>query len=78
MEPKFPHYRVYNLVAKQTNILTPSLVMEGNHHQGAATSTWLKLQAWFNVNTDISVMAAYYAAIILTSVSTLNQACVFS
>jgi hypothetical protein len=36
--------------------------LQGNHHQGAATSTLLKIQAWFNVDTDVvSVMAAYYA-----------------
>ena len=27
-------------------------------HQGATISTWLKIQAWFNVDTDVSVMAA--------------------
>jgi hypothetical protein len=25
--------------------------LQGNHHQGAKTSTWLKMQAWFNVDT---------------------------
>ena len=25
----------------------------GNHHQGATTSTFLKIQAWFNVDTDV-------------------------
>jgi hypothetical protein len=23
--------------------------LQGNHRQGATTSTWLKIQAWFNV-----------------------------
>jgi hypothetical protein len=33
--------------------------LQGNHHQGATASTYLKLQAWFSVATDvISVMAA--------------------
>ena len=51
--------------------------LQGNHHQGATTGTWLKIQAWFSVDTD--VVQTYYAAITLTtSVSTLNQACIFS
>jgi len=25
--------------------------LQGNHHQGATTKTYLKLQAWFNVHT---------------------------
>jgi len=27
--------------------------LQGNHHQGATTSTWLKIQVWFNVDTDV-------------------------
>jgi hypothetical protein len=27
--------------------------LQGNHHQGATTSTWLKIQSWFNVDTDV-------------------------
>jgi bacillopeptidase F (M6 metalloprotease family) len=42
--------------------------LQGNHHQGATTSTWLKIKAWFNVDTDVvSVMVSYYAAITLTT-----------
>ena len=33
--------------------------LQGNHHQGATTSTQLKIQASFNVDTDVvSDMAA--------------------
>ena len=36
--------------------------LQGNHRQGATTNTELKIEAWFNVDTDVvSVMAAYYA-----------------
>jgi len=27
--------------------------LQGKHHQGATTSTQLKIQAWFNVETDV-------------------------
>jgi hypothetical protein len=27
--------------------------LQRNHHQGATTSTWLKLQAWFSVDIDV-------------------------
>ena len=27
--------------------------LQRNHQQGAATSTWLKIQAWFSVDTDV-------------------------
>ena len=27
--------------------------LQGNHHQGATTGTSLKIQAWFNVDTDV-------------------------
>jgi len=27
--------------------------LQGNHQQRATTSTWLKIQAWFNVDTDV-------------------------
>jgi hypothetical protein len=27
--------------------------LQRNHHQGATAGTYLKLQAWFNVDTDI-------------------------
>jgi len=27
--------------------------LQRNHHQGATTSTWLKIQAWFNIDTDV-------------------------
>jgi hypothetical protein len=27
--------------------------LQGNHRQGATTGTWLKIQAWFNVDTDV-------------------------
>ena len=37
-----------------------------NHHQGATTSTWLKLQ----VNYVVSVMAAYAAITLTTSILT--------
>ena len=30
--------------------------LQGNHHQGATTSTWLKIEAWFNVDTDVVQM----------------------
>jgi len=34
-------------------------VLQRNHHQGAKASTWLKLQGWFSVDTDVvSAMAA--------------------
>jgi hypothetical protein len=26
--------------------------LQENHHQGTTTNTWLKIQAWFNVDTD--------------------------
>ena len=33
--------------------------LQGNHHQGATVSTQLKIEAWFNVDTDVvSVMTA--------------------
>jgi hypothetical protein len=33
--------------------------LQRNHHQGATTGTELKIQAWFNVDTEaVSVMAA--------------------
>ena len=33
--------------------------LQGNHHQGATTSTQLKIEPWFSVDTDVvSVMAA--------------------
>ena len=42
--------------------------LQRNHHQGATASTQIKSQAWFNLDRDlISAMAAYYAAIALTS-----------
>ena len=28
--------------------------LQGNHHQRATTSTWLKIQAWFIVDTDVA------------------------
>ena len=34
--------------------------LEGNHRQGATASTQLKVHAWFNVDMDVSVMAAQY------------------
>ena len=27
--------------------------LQGNHHQGATTSTQLKMQAWFSVDIDV-------------------------
>ena len=30
--------------------------LEGNHHQGATTSNYLKLQAWFSVGIDVVQM----------------------
>jgi len=27
--------------------------LKGNHHQGATTSTCLKIQAWYSVDTDV-------------------------
>jgi len=30
--------------------------LQGNSYQGVTTSTWLKIQAWFNVDTDIVQM----------------------
>jgi len=27
--------------------------LQGNHHQGATTSTELKIQAWFSVYTEV-------------------------
>ena len=27
--------------------------LQGNQHQGATTSTWLKIQVSFNVDTDV-------------------------
>ena len=45
--------------------------LQGNHHQGATTSTWLKIQTWFNVDTDVvqtlSVLCRHNAAITLTT-----------
>jgi hypothetical protein len=42
--------------------------LQGNHHQGATTSTQLKLQDWFSADIDdVSVMAVYYAAKALTT-----------
>ena len=29
--------------------------LQGNYHQGATTSTWLKMQAWFSVDTDVCI-----------------------
>jgi hypothetical protein len=44
--------------------------LQGNHHQGATTSTQLKIEAWFNVDTDVvSVMAAYYGVCVVHCVS---------
>jgi hypothetical protein len=40
--------------------------LQGNHHQGAAAISYLKLHTWFNADTQkfvqdvVSVMAAYY------------------
>jgi len=27
--------------------------LQGNHHQGATSSTYVKLQAWFSVDIDV-------------------------
>ena len=36
-----------------------SLGLQRSHHQGPTASTWLKLQGWFSVDTDVvSAMAA--------------------
>jgi uncharacterized protein YjlB len=64
--------------------------LQGNHHQGATTSTLLKTQAWFNVDTEVvyayTVHNTHATQVIscrrntdnvCTSVSTLNQACIF-
>jgi hypothetical protein len=34
--------------------------LQRNHHQGATTSTWLKLQAWFNVDTDVWTLSVLW------------------
>ena len=31
--------------------------LKGNHHQGATTTTQLKIRAWFNVDTDVVQMS---------------------
>ena len=44
--------------------------LQGNHHQGATTTTWLKIQAWFNIDTEVqtlSVLWRYNATITLTT-----------
>jgi hypothetical protein len=34
--------------------------LQRNHHQGATTSTWLKIQAWFSVDTDVVQMLSVF------------------
>ena len=50
---------------------------QGNHHQEATASTYLKIQTWFIVDTDV-VQTSVLWNVCTTSVSTLNQACIFS
>jgi hypothetical protein len=56
--------------------------LQGNHHRGPTTSTWLKIQAWFKVDTDAvqtlsvlwrHILCIKYAAICWSSFHNSNM-----